>query len=97
MKGIDYRRYLCKFLNNKLHLPLYSIVVIVSTRVAPARSIDNDAREAPRDNTGNGESEDPATVDPSYHAPVDGAPGSRAETDSDGGTGDALGSGDRKL
>ena len=97
MKGIDYRRYLCKVLNNKLHLPLCSIDVIVSTRVTPAGGIDNDTRETPRDNTGNGESEDPASVDPSHHAPVDGAPRARAETNSDGGTGDALSRRDGKL
>lgn len=67
------------------------------TRVAPARSVDDDAHEAARDDTSDGEGDEPAEVDPADHAPVDGAPGARAETDTDGGTSDALGGRDGKL
>lgn len=63
----------------------------------PARSIDDEAHQAAGDDAGDGEGEHPAHVDPANHAPVDGPPGARAETDADGGTSDTLGGGDGEL
>ena len=65
--------------------------------IAPARSVDDDTAEAARDDTSDGEGDDPTHVDPGDHAPVDGPPGTRAETDTDGSTSDALSCGDGKL
>ena len=67
------------------------------TLVSPARSVDNDAHQAARDDTGGGQGDDPAEVDPGNHAPVDGAPGARAETDTDSCARDALSCGDGEL
>ena len=67
------------------------------TLKAPARSVDDDAADAARDDTGDGQRHHPAHVDPGNHAPVDRPPGTRAETDTDGGTGDTLGGGDGEL
>lgn len=67
------------------------------TLVAPAGGVDDDTADAARDDTGNGEGDDPAHVDPGNHAPVDGAPGARAETDTNGSTSDTLSSGDGEL
>ena len=65
--------------------------------VTPARGVDDDGAQAARDDTGNGEGDDPAHVDPGDHAPVDRPPGARAETDTDGSSGDALRGGDGEL
>jgi len=64
---------------------------------APTRSIDNNAHQTSRHDTRHGESDEPAHVDPSNHAPVNSAPCARAETDTDSGTSDALSGGDGKL
>ena len=63
----------------------------------PARSVDDDTADAARDDTGNGQSDDPSHVDPRNHAPVDRPPGTGAETDTNGGTSDALSGGDGQL
>lgn len=67
------------------------------TAVAPARSIDDDAHQAARDDAGHGQSDEPAHVDPAHKAPVDGPPRARAKTDTDGSASDALCSGNREL
>lgn len=64
---------------------------------APARGVDDDAGKTAREDTGNGECEDPASVNPGNHAPVDGPPGARAETDTDNGASDALSGRDGEL
>lgn len=64
---------------------------------SPAGSVEDDASKATAEDTGNGEGDDPTTVDPADHAPVDRAPGTGAETDTNDGTSDALGGGDGKL
>jgi hypothetical protein len=63
----------------------------------PSRSVDNDTSQAAGNNTGTGQSDDPAHVDPGNHTPVDGPPGSVTETDTDGGAGDTLCGGDGQL
>ena len=67
------------------------------TIVTPARSIDNDTTDTARDDARDRKCDDPAHVNPSDHAPVDRAPCTRAETDTDGGTGDTLGGGHGEL
>jgi hypothetical protein len=66
----------------------------LNSGVAPARSVDDEPSKAAGGNTGNWEGNNPTHVDPGNHAPVNGAPGTGAKTDTDGGTGDALGGGD---
>ena len=75
----------------------YTIKPLSRGRQAPARSVDDDAHQAARNDTGDGEGDDPAEVNPGDHAPVDGAPCAGAETDADGGASDALRGGDREL
>lgn len=65
--------------------------------VAPAGSVDDDTAEAAGDDASDGEGDDPAHVDPGDHAPVDGSPGTGAQTNTDGSTSDALGGGDGEL
>ena len=62
--------------------------------LAPLGGVDENTNHNTRDDTSHWQGDDPAEVDPGDHAPVDGPPGTRAETDTDGGTGDTLGSGD---
>ena len=57
---------------------------------AESGRVEDDAHEAARDDTGHGQGDEPTEVDPRDHAPVDRAPCTRAETDADRGTGDAL-------
>lgn len=64
---------------------------------APSRCIDDDAHQTPRNDTGDGQGDDPAEVDPPDHTPVDGPPGAGAQTDTDGGTANALSGGDGKF
>jgi len=64
------------------------------TGIAPPGGVDDDAHQTPRDDARHGQGDDPAKVDPRDHAPVDGAPGARAEADADGGARDALRGGD---
>lgn len=78
-------------------MPSLASLLISHVVVAPARSVDDNAHQATRNNTSAGEGDDPATVDPEDHTPVNGPPGSRAETDTDSGTRDTLSGGDRKL
>lgn len=73
------------------------IRVVNLTTVTPAGSVDDDTAEAARDDASDGEGDDPAHVDPGNHAPVDGSPGTRAETDTNGSTGDALSGGNGEL
>lgn|SRR5688572_4267067 len=67
------------------------------TLKAPARSVDDDTADAARNDTGDWQGDDPAHVDPRDHAPVDRPPGTGAKTNTNGGTGDTLGSRDREL
>jgi hypothetical protein len=66
-------------------------------RHTPSRRVDNDTSQASGKNTGAGQGDDPAHVDPGNHAPVNRPPGSVAETDTDGGAGDTLCGGDGEL
>ena len=68
-----------------------------STLEAPARGVDDEAHQHTRDQASDGQGDNPTEVDPGDHAPVDGAPCTRAETDADGGAGDALRGGDGEL
>lgn len=70
--------------------PSWYFIRYLSSAPAPARSVDDESHKAAGDDTGYGEREDPAHVDPGDHAPVDSPPGARAETDADGGTSNAL-------
>lgn len=63
-------------------------------RESEPRCIDNDTHQAAGHDTCDGQRDEPAQVDPGDHAPVDGAPSARAETDANRGTGDALRRGD---
>jgi hypothetical protein len=56
-------------------------------------SIEDNSQETARDDSGDGKGDEPSTVDPGNHAPVDGLVVSGAETDTDGGTSDALSGG----
>lgn len=60
------------------------------------RGVDQDPRQAPRNDTSDRQRDDPAKVDPRNHAPVDGPPRTSAETNTDGRTRDTLGSRDRE-
>ena len=71
--------------------------LLLDTGVTPARSVDDNTSQATRDDTCDGEGNDPTTVDPGNHAPVDGAPGTGTETDTDSGTSNALSGGDGEL
>ena len=64
---------------------------------APAGSVDDESAHATGDDTGDRQGHDPTHVDPGHHAPIDGPPGAGAETNTDGGTSDALSGGDREL
>lgn len=64
------------------------------TLEAPARSIDDQAHKYPRQDTCDWERDDPTTVDPSDHTPIDCPPITRAQADTDGSTGNTLSSGD---
>lgn len=66
-------------------------------RHSPARGVDDNPNQATRDNTSNRQGNDPAHVDPGDHTPVDRPPGTVAETNTDSGTGDTLGGGNRQL
>lgn len=65
--------------------------------VTPTRGIDDDTTDDAGDDTGDGESDDPAHVDPGNHSPVDRAPSTRAETNTNRGTSDALSGRDGEL
>lgn len=63
----------------------------------PARSVDDDAHEAARKDASDGKGNDPSHVDPCHHAPVDGSPGPRAQTNANSRASDALGRRNGKL
>lgn len=63
----------------------------------PSWSIDDDSHQAARDDTGDRQGNNPASIDPGNHTPVDGPPGARAETHTDSGSGNTLRSRDGKL
>lgn len=58
------------------------------------RGVDNYTHQAAGDNTGDGKSQDPASVTPDDHAPVEGLEVTVAESDTHGSTDDTLGCGD---
>ena len=63
----------------------------------PAGRVESEAHETSTDETGNGDRHDPGEEQEANSLPVDGAPCAVAETDTDGGTGDAHGRGDGQL
>lgn len=60
----------------------------------PGGGVDGKSHEAAADETGNGDGHDPREEEKAESLPVDGPPGTVAETDTDGGAGDAHGGGD---
>lgn len=65
-------------------------IACLASLEAPARSVDDESHQATGDDTGHGESDDPAHVDPGDHAPVNSPPGTGAETDADSRASNAL-------
>lgn len=63
----------------------------------PAGSVEGETHESSTDETGNGDGHDPGEEEEANSLPVDGPQGAVAETDTDGGTGDAHGGGDGEL
>lgn len=63
----------------------------------PVRCVGDESHQKSGDETGSGHGDEPTHVDPANHAPVDRSPIAVAETDTDNGTSDTLGSRDRKL
>lgn len=63
----------------------------------PVGGIRDETHEAAGDETRDGHGDEPTEVDPSNHAPVDGAPIAVAQTDTDDGASDALSGGDGEL
>lgn len=70
---------------------LYEMLQVCSALVPPSRRINNNPHQAPRNDTCAWQGDEPAHVDPSHHAPIDGSPGAVAETHADGSTRYALG------
>lgn len=58
------------------------------------RSVDDYAHQATRNDTGDREGNDPASIDPENHSPVDRLDITCAKTNTNGGTDNALGGGD---
>lgn len=68
-----------------------------SAAITPARSIDDDTHQTSRNDAGNRQSDEPAHVDPSHKAPVDGPPCARAKTNTDSSARNTLRSRHRQL
>ena len=75
---------------SKRKIWLGSFLDNVGRNSVPPWCVDNKPHKTPRNNTRDGQREDPATIDPPNHPPVDCLPGTRAETHGDSGTRDAL-------
>jgi hypothetical protein len=58
--------------------------------VIPSRSVNHERHNRTRYKGSNWKSDEPSTVDPKYHTPVDRFRVSRTKTNSDSGTSDAL-------
>ena len=63
---------------------------MLSNALAPSGCVEHNAHQATRDDTGTRKCNEPTHVDPCNHAPVDGPPSTVTQTNTDGGTSNAL-------